>query len=69
MGDNDMTILNTYIETANDTKSNQHFSKNAMISDKVADDKALSFKQGICMLDDGVHLLKEGDKIYIFRYK
>ena len=68
MGENKMTILDTYSETMSGDKSDQHFSKNSMISDKVSDDKALSFKQDICTLEDGVRLLKEGDKIYIFRY-
>jgi hypothetical protein len=69
MGENKMTILDSYTTPVSGTSAGRQMSGDTWFGTGVSDTRQLSFIQGICRLEDGVRLLKEGDKIYVFRYK
>jgi hypothetical protein len=64
-----MTISDTCPMPDSRLNLKQPYSRKPLISSNISEDKTLSCKQDICILDDGIRLLKEGGKIYIFRYR
>jgi len=64
-----MIILDSYYSAGRSPKAEQNFNRNMSLGSKMAGGRMLPFKQNVCMLDDGVRLLREDGKIYIFRYR